>query len=224
MERFARLFSQNRHWATTIQREHPGFFDELSNQQHPDFLWIGCSDSRVPANQIVELAPGEVFVHRNVANVVDPDDLNCGAVVQYAIDHLKVEHVLVVGHYGCGGVQAALCDMSLGLADQWLEHVHHVKQKHYACIKVLPDQKAQHDRLCELNVIEQVRNLCSMSVIRDAWARDQVVMVHGCIYGLEDGLIRDLGVSCKSPDEVEPHCAAAIAHLGEPHSSAASSK
>lgn len=224
MDRFARLFTQNRHWAQITLQEHPEFFNELSAQQHPDFLWIGCSDSRVPANQIVELAPGEVFVHRNIANVVDPSDLNCGAVVQYAIDHLKVEHVLVVGHYGCGGVGAALSNTSLGLADQWLERVDSVKQKHLQCLKVLPDQKSQHDRLCELNVIEQVRNLCSMPVIQDAWARDQVVMVHGCIYGLEDGLIRDLGVSCKSPQEVEPHCAAAIAHLGEHQSSGDSSK
>lgn len=224
MERFARLFSQNRHWATVTLEKDPEFFHDLSSQQHPDFLWIGCSDSRVPANQIVELAPGEVFVHRNIANVVDPSDLNCGAVVQFAIDHLKVEHVLVVGHYGCGGVQASLCNLSLGLADQWLERVDRVKEKHHECLRVLPDQKSQHDRLCELNVIEQVRNLCSMQVIRDAWARGQVVMVHGCIYGLDDGLIRDLGVSCKSPEEVEPHCAAAIAHLGQSHSPADSSK
>ncbi len=224
MERFARLFSQNRHWATITQESDPEFFHGLSEEQHPDFLWIGCSDSRVPANQIVELAPGEVFVHRNIANVVDPDDLNCGAVIQYAIDHLKVEHVLVVGHYGCGGVKASLCNTSLGLADQWLERVDRVKEKHFECLRVLPDEKSQHDRLCELNVIEQVRNLCSTPVVQAAWARNQVVMVHGCIYGLEDGLIRDLGVSCRAPEEVEPHCAAAIAHLMEATGSGASSK
>ncbi len=216
MERFARLFSQNRHWANRTLQGNPEFFKELSNQQSPDFLWIGCSDSRVPANQIVELAPGEVFVHRNIANVVDPDDLNCGAVVQYAVDHLRVEHVLVVGHYGCGGIKASLDHTPLGLADQWLARVDKVKQRHHACLRVLPAGKTREDRLCELNVIEQVRNLCSMAVIQNAWTRGQTVMVHGCIYGLQDGLIRDLRVSCRGPAEVEPNCAAAIAHLGAP--------
>lgn len=224
MERFARLFARNRHWATSVREKDPEFFSRLLNLQEPDYLWIGCSDSRVPANQIVELAPGEIFVHRNIANVVDPDDLNCGSVVQFAIDHLKVENLLVVGHYGCSGVHAALCNLKLGLADKWLERVARVKQKHFECLKVLPNQKSQHDRLCELNVIEQVRNLCAMTAVQDAWARDQSLIVHGCIYGLENGLIRDLGVSCQSAADVEPQCAAAIARLGEPHSPADSSK
>ncbi|GAB5559083.1 MAG: carbonate dehydratase [Synoicihabitans sp.] len=206
MQRFERLFSQNREWAETATRNDPDFFNRLVGQQHPDFLWIGCSDSRVPANQIVGLEPGEVFVHRNIANVVDPDDINCASVIQFAIDHLKVEHILVVGHYGCGGVRAALNGTPLGLADQWLKRVDTVKQNHRECLRVLPDEAARHDRLCELNVIEQVQHLCNMKTVQDAWARGQLIMVHGCIYHLSNGLLQDLAVNICGPDEVEPRC------------------
>ena len=167
----------------------------------------------MPANQIVGLAPGEVFVHRNIANVVDPDDLNCASVIQFAIDHLKVEHVLVVGHYGCGGVGAALSSTPLGLADEWLRRVEVVKERHRECLKVLPDVKSQHDRLCELNVIAQVQNLCRSEAIQKAWARDQLVMVHGCIYDLHNGLLQDLAVNISAANEVEPCCQAALEKL-----------
>lgn len=213
MERFARLFAQNRAWAADCQKNHPEFFSELTSQQRPDFLWIGCSDSRVPANQIVGLKPGEVFVHRNLANVVDPADLNCNAVIQFAIDCLGVAHILVVGHYGCGGVKAALDETPLGLADEWLQRVGQVKTRHWECLRVLPDEAAQHHRLCELNVIEQVRNVCSTPTLQAAWARDQWVRVHGCIYDLRDGLLQDLGVSSQSTAEAETRCTAAIAGL-----------
>jgi carbonic anhydrase len=213
MKRFAKLFAHNREWAERVTHQDPDFFMRLARQQHPDFLWIGCSDSRVPANQIVGMEPGEVFVHRNIANVVDPDDLNCSSVIQYAIDHLQVEHVLVVGHYGCGGVKAALSATPLGLADQWLRRVESVKDRHRECLRVLPNAQAQHDRLCELNVIEQVHNLCRMETIQNAWGRGQLIMVHGCIYDLRDGLLQDLAVNISSAQDVEPVCAAALEKL-----------
>lgn len=210
MKRFDRLFSQNRAWAEKVTRNDPDFFRRLTSQQNPDFLWIGCSDSRVPANQIVGLDPGEVFVHRNIANVVDPDDLNCASVVQFAVDHLHVEHVLVVGHYGCGGVKAALSATPLGLADQWLRRVEIVKERHRECLRVLPDADAQHDRLCELNVIEQVQNLCGSETVQRAWSRGQLVMIHGCIYDLKNGLLKDLAVNISATADVEPYCRAAL--------------
>ena len=213
MKRFAKLFAHNREWAERVTRQEPEFFKRLVSQQHPDFLWIGCSDSRVPANQIVGLEPGEVFVHRNIANVVDPDDLNCASVIQFAIDHLQVEHVLVVGHYGCGGVKAALSATPLGLADQWLRRVENVKDKHRECLRVMPDAQTQHDRLCELNVVEQVRNLCRTEAMQKGWARGQLIMVHGCIYDLRDGLLQDLAVNISSAAEVEPCCADAVAQI-----------
>ena len=195
------LFDNNREWASRMEREQPGFFTHLSQQQNPKYLWIGCSDSRVPANQITGLEPGEVFVHRNVANVVVHSDLNALSVIQYAVDFLKVEHILVVGHYGCGGVLATLRGARVGLADNWLRHVHDVKIRHRRRIDHLP-VPVQEDVLCEMNVIEQVGNVALSNVLQDAWARGQKVSVHGWCYGLKDGIAKDLGVSMSHSGEV----------------------
>jgi carbonic anhydrase len=209
------LLSQNRSWAQSIIERDPEFFQTLSRQQTPQYLWIGCSDSRVPANEIVGLLPGEVFVHRNIANVVVHADLNCLSVLQYAVDVLKVKHVMVVGHYGCGGVRATLrCDR-VGLADNWLRHVQDVKTKHEACLHSLREEDARVNRLCELNVIEQVQNVCQTTVVRDAWDRGQPLMVHGWIYGLKDGLLRDLKVTAASAAESETSYQSAIAAIRE---------
>jgi carbonic anhydrase len=195
------LFDNNREWASRMEREQPGFFSHLSQQQNPKYLWIGCSDSRVPANQITGLEPGEVFVHRNVANVVVHSDLNALSVIQYAVDFLKVEHILVVGHYGCGGVLATLRGARVGLADNWLRHVHDVKIRHRRRLDHLP-VPVQEDVLCEMNVIEQVGNVALSNVLQDAWARGQKVSVHGWCYGLKDGIAKDLGVSMNHAGEV----------------------
>jgi carbonic anhydrase len=214
MELFTRLFSQNRSWAEKATAADSECFSRLSHQQNPDYLWIGCSDSRVPASQVVGLGPGEAFVHRNIANVVDPADPSCGSVIQYAVDHLHVKHILVVGHYGCGGVKAALDEPTLGAPlDAWLSGVRQVKQRHHECLRVLPDESAQHARLCELNVIEQVRNVCSSATVQAAWRRGQPLFVHGCIYALHNGNLQDLKVSIQQADDVDPVCAAAIAQL-----------
>ena len=189
------LFDNNRHWATEMTRQDPEFFTRLSRQQAPEYLWIGCSDSRVPANQIVGLLPGEMFVHRNVANVVVHTDLNCLSAMQFAVDVLRVKHIIICGHYGCGGVLAALRDEKLGLIDNWLRHVQDVRSKHHVQIDVLDTEAQRHHRLCELNVIEQVVNASQTTVVRDAWARGQAVTVHGWVYDLGDGLLRDLGVT-----------------------------
>ena len=189
------LFANNRAWATRMARQDPDFFTRLSSQQAPQYLWIGCADSRVPANEIVGLAPGELFVHRNVANVVVHADLNCLSVLQFAVEVLKVQHIIVCGHYGCGGVGAALRDERLGLVDNWLRHVQDVRWKHQTELDGLPTEQKRHDRLCELNVVEQVLNVSQTTVVRDAWARGQQLEVHGWIYDLHDGLLRDLGVS-----------------------------
>lgn len=185
------LFVHNREWAAQVERERPGFFTGLMAQQKPKYMWIGCSDSRVPANQISGLEPGEVFVHRNVANVVVPSDLNCLSTIQYAVDHLKVEHLMVVGHYGCGGVLAALEGMRLGLVDNWTRHVRDVRDKHLALLEKLSPQW-RHDALCELNAIEQVINVAQSTVMQDAWARGQQVTLHGWCYSLKNGLITNL--------------------------------
>ncbi len=185
------LFDHNRAWAAQMVAEKPNFFTDLLAQQSPRYMWIGCSDSRVPANQITGLAPGEVFVHRNVANVVVPTDLNCLSTIQYAVDMLKVEHLMVVGHYGCGGVQAALDDARVGLADNWLRHIKDVRDRHAALLERLP-AAVRHDALCELNVIEQVMNVVQTTVLQDAWARGQTIALHGWVYGLRDGLLHDL--------------------------------
>jgi carbonic anhydrase len=190
----ADLFERNRAWAAAMVADDPAFFTGLAERQAPEYLWIGCSDSRVPANQIVGLAPGDVFVHRNVANVVVHTDLNCLSVLQYAVDVLRVRHVIVCGHYGCGGVAAALHGSRHGLIDNWLRHVADVGEKHAAELDALPAD-ARHDRLCELNVVEQVANVCQTTIVADAWARGQALSVHGVVYGLRDGLLRDLRVS-----------------------------
>ena len=192
------LFEQNRIWSDRIRAEDPEFFERISKIQTPEYLWIGCSDSRVPANQITGLLPGEVFVHRNIANQVVHSDLNCLSVLQFAVDVLRVKHILVVGHYGCGGVKAANDNLRLGLVDNWLRHIQDVRQKHAAVLDLIPDAKERLNRLCELNIIEQVHNVCHTTVLQDAWSRGQNVTVHGWIFGLEDGIIRDLKVSISS--------------------------
>ena len=189
------LFENNKAWAEGVRERDPEFFLNLSRQQSPEYLWIGCSDSRVPANQIVGLAPGELFVHRNVANVVVHTDLNCLSVMQFAVDVLKVRHIIVCGHYGCSGVRAALYDERLGLVDNWLRHVQEVRQKHEALLNAVNDETGRCDRLCELNVVEQVANVCQTTIVREAWERGQELAVHGWIYGLQDGLLRDLNVT-----------------------------
>ncbi len=208
------LFRNNRHWAERVSQSDPSFFERLSLQQNPRYLWIGCADSRVPANEIIGLPPGEVFVHRNVANVVVHTDLNCLSVLQFAIDVLKVEHVMVVGHYGCSGVRAALHGQRIGLSDNWLGHVRDVAERHSGQIRVLQHEHEQSDRLCELNVIEQVRNVCRTTIVRDAWDREQPLAVHGWIYGLRNGLLRDLAVTAENAAECDERYAAALQSLG----------
>ena len=195
------LFDQNRAWAARMERERPGFFTRLMAQQRPRYMWIGCSDSRVPANEITGLEPGEVFVHRNIANVVVHSDLNALSTIQFAVDSLKVEHIMVVGHYGCAGVRAALQGTRIGLADNWLRHIRDIKLRHRRRIEHLPPDQ-QEDVLCEINVIEQVGNVALSTVLQDAWARGQKVTVHGWVYGLRDGLLKDLEVSMDNPEHV----------------------
>ncbi|MGL4580555.1 MAG: carbonate dehydratase [Shewanella xiamenensis] len=188
------LFDNNRRWAGRISQEHPEFFEQLAKQQNPEYLWIGCSDSRVPSNQIIDLMPGEVFVHRNIANMVIHTDLNCLSVLQYAIDVLKVKHIMVVGHYGCGGVRAAMGNQRLGLIDNWLGHLRDVYRLHHDELMQM-DEANRFDRLCELNVIEQVSNVTSSTIVQEAWARGQELAVHGWIYGIDNGLLTDLDVT-----------------------------
>jgi carbonic anhydrase len=202
MRTLSHLFANNRAWSARIREQDPELFLKLSRQQAPSYLWIGCSDSRVPANQIVGLLPGELFVHRNVANVVVHTDLNCLSVTQFAVDILRVQHIIVCGHYGCGGVRAVLQEERLGLVDNWLRHVQDVRQKHASRLLALPELAQRLDRLCELNVIEQVLNVCHTSIVRDAWQRGQPLAVHGWIYGLKNGLLRDLDITVTQPDEV----------------------
>src|SRR3954466_11645117 len=202
------LFANNRAWSKDMTRKDPKFFKRLSEQQAPKHLWIGCSDSRVPANEIVGLLPGELFVHPNVANIFVHTDLNCLLVLQYAVDVLRVQHVIVCGHYGCGGVKAALDDEKLGLIDNWLRHVQDVARQHASALEPL-DAAARLDRLCELNVLEQARHVCETTVVQDAWARGQVLAVHAWIYALRDGRLRDLGFSPEQPAAVAAAFAAA---------------
>jgi carbonic anhydrase len=201
MRKLPELFENNRRWAQRILAEDPQFFENLAAQQSPAYLWIGCSDSRVPANQITGLAPGEVFVHRNVANVVAHTDLNCLSVMQFAIDVLKVSHIMVVGHYGCSGVKTALMHDRVGLADNWLRHIHDVIQKHQVFLDGIADPEVQLDRLCEINSVEQVINVCQTTIVRDAWQRGQDLSIHGWVYGLRDGLLRDLGICISAREE-----------------------
>ena len=216
------LFARNREWADSIRKRDPEFFTTLSRQQSPDYLWIGCSDSRVPANEIVNLLPGELFVHRNIANVVVHTDLNCLSVMQFAVDVLKVKHIIVCGHYGCSGVRAALrCDR-IGLADNWLRHVQDVAEKHHACVHAIAGEQTRTNRLCELNVLEQVSNVCQTTIVRDAWERGQKLTVHSWVYALKDGYIRNLGMSVNSSAEFTPQYNLALAALkaGQPFSDA----
>ncbi len=209
------LFENNREWAAEMTRREPDFFSRLSRQQAPEYLWIGCSDSRVPANQIVGLVPGEMFVHRNVANMVVHTDLNCLSAIQFAVEVLRVKHIIVCGHYGCGGVLSALRDEKLGLIDNWLRHVQDVGAKHQGQLARLPDEAQRHDRLCELNVIEQVVNVSQTTVVREAWARGQSLAVHGWIYKLDDGLLRDLGICVTAETELAGCYESALAAAAE---------
>jgi carbonic anhydrase len=201
MPTLKRLFEQNRAWAEDIRAREPGFFEHLSAQQTPEYLWIGCSDSRVPSTQLTGLGAGEMFVHRNVANVVVHTDLNCLSVIQFAVEALNVKHIIVCGHYGCGGVRAALLNLKLGLIDNWLRHVQDVMKKYEAELAELADENERLDRLCELNVVEQVSNVAQTTIVQGAWERGQELSVHGWIYGLRDGLLRDLSVCVTGPNE-----------------------
>ena len=211
------LLKRNHAWAESMRAQDPDFFKHLAQQQAPKYLWIGCSDSRVAANQIVNVAPGEVFVHRNVANVVVHADLNCLSVLQFAVDVLKVKHVMVVGHYGCGGVQAVLTGARLGLVDNWLRHVADVAQKHKAQLGGIELESLRHARLCELNVIEQAVNVCQTTIVQDAWERGQALTVHGWVYGLNDGRLRDLGLDVSGRDELAEQYHRALAGLTGVH-------
>ena len=213
MRTLPQLFQNNRAWAQRITEKDPLFFQSLCAQQTPRFLWIGCSDSRVPANEIVGLQPGELFVHRNVANVVVHTDLNCLSVLQYAVDVLNVEHVIVCGHYGCGGVRAAYQGTSLGLIDNWLRHVQDVQERHANILAAHDREEARVDRLCELNVIEQARHVCHTTIAQDAWRRQQPLSIHGWIYDLRDGLLRDLWCTVTAAEQVQEVFAQAVRHF-----------
>lgn len=209
------LLENNENWAAGIKKQDPDFFRRLSNQQAPEYLWIGCADSRVPANQIVDLLPGELFVHRNVANVVVHTDFNCLSVLQFAVDVLKVKHIMVVGHYGCGGVKAALTNSGFGLISNWLRHVQDVRDKYASVLDALPSDADRIDRLCELNVVEQVGHVCQNSIVQEAWARGQSLSVHGWVYDVADGLLRDFGLCITSDAERLPIQEASVAELIE---------
>ena len=196
------LFENNRNWARSIAEKDPEFFKKLSSQQAPQYLWIGCSDSRVPANEIIGLAPGEVFVHRNIANMVIHTDMNCLSVIQYAVDFLKVKHIIVCGHYGCGGVEGAMDNRPQGLVDNWLRHIRDIYQKYEVTLNRVTDPKRRTNKLCELNVIEQVSNVCHTTIVQEAWKRGQELAVHGWVYGLQNGLLRDLHVCVRKADEL----------------------
>jgi carbonic anhydrase len=213
MRSLSQLFDNNRAWSERIRRIDPDFFARLSRQQRPKYLWIGCSDSRVPANEIVGLASGELFVHRNIANVVVHSDLNCLSVMQFAVEVLQVEHIIVCGHYGCSGVSTALQDRRVGLADNWLRHLQDVHSKHDVVLAAMSNMAERIDHLCELNVIEQVANVCQTTIVRDAWDRAQPLAVHGWVYGLKDGLIRDLETKVASTAEAPRSYRAALAAL-----------
>lgn len=202
-QKMDKIFAANRDWAERVCAENPTFFDKLAQLQAPEYLWIGCADSRVPANEITGLLPGEVFVHRNIANVVVHTDLNCLSVIQFAIDVLKVRHIMVVGHFGCGGVRAALDNARVGLADNWLRHIQDVRDKHQKLLDDIVDAQQRWACLCELNVLEQAINVARTTMVRDCWARDQALTVHGWIYGLKDGLLRDTGFIVSANDEID---------------------
>lgn len=203
------LFESNRHWAAEVEQREPGFFSRLLKQQTPQYLWIGCADSRVPANELVDLLPGDLFVHRNIANVVVPSDLNALSVIQYAVDALRVRHIIVVGHSNCGGVKAALNNLRVGLADNWLRHIQDVRNTHRAFLEQVP-QERRVDALVELNVLEQARNVCRTTIVEDAWQRGQEVVIHGWVYGLHNGLLEDLRMTVAGIDDIEPAHARAV--------------
>lgn len=215
MTKLPDLLSNNRQWAEGVKRRDPGFFDGLARQQAPRYLWIGCSDSRVPANEIVGLRPGELFVHRNVANIVVHSDLNCLSVLQYAVDVLRVEHVIVVGHYGCGGVEAAWRRTPLGLIDNWLRHVQDIMERHQALFSRAMTDAQSINRLGELNVLEQVANVCRTTIVQDAWRRGQPLTVNGWIYGLQDGIVHDLGLSVARANDLLDAFGRALASLDQ---------
>jgi carbonic anhydrase len=215
MSSLQHLLDRNRRWSRDVHAREPDFFARLTAQQSPKYLWIGCSDSRVPANEIVDLLPGELFVHRNVANVVVHTDLNCLSVLQYAVDVLHVEHVIVVGHYGCGGIRAALANRPLGLIDNWLRHVQDVAERHTALLSSL-DEDARVDRLCELNVVEQVQHVARTTIVQDAWQRGQPLTLHGWVYGISNGLVKDLRIEADSAAKLEADYRAAVANVARP--------
>jgi len=209
MSDIRKLFENNRQWAKKTEDQNPAFFSELAKQQSPDYLWIGCSDSRVPANQIIGLLPGEVFVHRNIANIVVHSDLNCLSVIQYAVDVLKVKHIIVCGHYGCGGVTCAYHNQRFGLVDNWLRHIQDIHKKHLSQFQ--NRSKTLHlDLLCQLNVIEQVYNICQTTVVQDAWANNANLQIHGWIYSLQDGLLQNLGMTVRNIEEIESNYSRAL--------------
>ena len=214
MRDITELLVNNRAWAKHMTSEEPSFFQRLASQQAPAYLWIGCSDSRVPANQLVGMLPGEMFVHRNVANVVVHSDLNCLAVLQYAVDVLGVQHIIVCGHYSCGGVEATLHNRTFGLIDNWLRHVQNIRNKHADLLAACQNDTQRLQRLCELNVIEQVANVCQTTIVHAGWERGQALMVHGWIYDVGNGLLQDLGMSVAHAEELAPQYEQALAHLG----------
>ncbi len=202
MLKLKQLFENNRNWSAAEKAIDPDFFDNLASQQAPEYLWIGCADSRVPANQILGLAPGEIFVHRNIANVVVHSDFNCLSVLEYAVHVLKVEHVIVCGHYGCGGVKAAMEDHKLGLIDNWLRHIRDVRKKHEETLEAIDDDVERLEKLCELNVVEQVLNVCHTTIVQEAWAAQRDLTVHGWIYSLKNGLLKDANTCISGPDDL----------------------
>ena len=214
MKKLDKLIAGNKTWSESLRAKHPEFFEELSKQQNPEYLWIGCSDSRVPSTQLVGMSPGEMFVHRNVANVVVHTDLNCLAVIQYAVDVLRVKHIIVCGHYGCGGVKAAMNDSRLGLIDNWLRHIQDVAEKYEPLLSKIKDKNARFDKLCELNVIEQTINVCQTTVVQTAWAEGLEFTVHGLIYSLQDGLLRDLNIGITNEAELQAARQKAISQSG----------
>ena len=215
MSQLPNIFENNRRWAQAVQKARPDFFETLAQQQSPDYFWIGCSDSRVPANEIIGVLPGEVFVHRNVANVVAHSDLNCLSALQFAVDVLKVKHVMTVGHLGCGGVRCALHNERHGLVDNWLRHVQDVMQKHETLLATSPEG-ARWDMLCRLNVIEQVLNLTQTTIVQDAWERGQGLTIHGWVYSLQDGLLQDLGLAIDGGETLTAQYAQALSQLYTP--------
>ena len=208
------LFTNNRQWAQKTTQNEPSFFSKLAEQQSPEYLWIGCADSRVPANELIGLQPGEVFVHRNIANIIVPSDLNCLSVLQYAVDVLKVKHVIICGHYGCGGGAAAFHNRRVGLVDNWLRHIHDTKAKYHALLSTT-DEKANLDRLCELNVIDQVFSAAQTTIIQDAWQRGQSVTIHGWVYDLHDGLLHSLGLEVSSADDLQQQSQAVFQRMAQ---------